>query len=204
MSKEVSKQVALQGPSITGTVTVSLIELDNLRANHAAAVKYASELEAKQGQVRVTVVERGSIGTYELDRYGRQRYVNDERYSEIAVHYKGLDEFREIIRQEENEKVINDMRTLQATIKDKNNSLLAANQQILDLESEIKKIKKTEVGALTTENKDLQQKVKMLESYKEKYEKQVSITDGINTRLAEVSRELEKEKRKKGFWSFLG
>lgn len=111
MSKELFLNLA--GPSITGTVTVGLLELDKMRLDHANAVKIAEELRNREKSVKVIIVEKQN--SFDYDRYGR-RFITDDKYIELSVDYKNLEDFRSLISQEEREKVTTELNNLNAEI----------------------------------------------------------------------------------------
>jgi len=96
----------LQPPQISGTVTVSLAEMDQLRQDHRNAIRLAQELEERQAVVKIIVTEEKQ--TMKTEYRGRDvvphSYPSFE-YIQKSVEYKGFDEFREIIRQEEFKKI---------------------------------------------------------------------------------------------------
>lgn len=86
----------ISGPSISGTVTVALSDLDKMRADHARLKAIASDLEAHQMEVKVTLSE--SKYTPTTDNYGR--WTNNYDYKEIGHEYRNLDDVREVVRQQ--------------------------------------------------------------------------------------------------------
>jgi len=129
----INSAVDLQMPGSAGTVSISLVQLDKMRADHANAVRYAKSLEEKQALVRVIYAEQKSV--YIGKGYGGAG-IYDNQLVEKSITYKGFDEFRGRIAAEEREKVAKELRTL-------NNSLIGANNEINKLEEDLNVVKKS-------------------------------------------------------------
>lgn len=110
---EIQTSTHLQMPSVSGTVTLSLAELDKMRADHISAVRLAQDLELKQMLVKFVLSDRSrSLKDNSIrDEYGRivshhVQEVDTERI--IDVKYINLESFRALITAEER-KVVQDL-----------------------------------------------------------------------------------------------
>lgn len=155
--KELISTDHLQMPRISGTVTVSLEEMDRMRSEHTQAVKVAQELESKQALVKITVEEERTTNKNIYHHGNILESYPIKEYIQKSVEYKGFDEFREIIRQEEFKK-------LEKQFSDMENNLNDCKKQSLDqgmLITEIKKERDTyfkqleKITAELTETKQL-------------------------------------------------
>jgi hypothetical protein len=110
---EIQTSTHLQMPSVSGTVTLSLAELDKMRADHVAAVKLAQDLESKQMSVKVTISEHSYGLTNNIVRDERGRLVSNN-FENVATEritdmkYINLESFRAVITAEER-KVVQDL-----------------------------------------------------------------------------------------------
>jgi chromosome segregation ATPase len=101
MSKEnaLATVQQLRGPSVSGSVTVPLAELDQMRSDHAAAVRAARELADKQAMIKIVVAH--------VAEGGRQRniLVEDDNLMEVSIMYKNLDDVRDALAKDARERV---------------------------------------------------------------------------------------------------
>lgn len=178
----------LQMPSISGTVSVPLSELDKMRVDHATAVKAAQELERHQSEVRIVYLEERVHTEYDYGRGGSEAYYNVKRLVEKSREYKGFDEFRETIRLEECNKYEERINTLRSDIDKKSKLIEAKNKANTELSDKVAKLE--EIADKYTELSDLHDIV--------------SSNLGVaNKRVSELFRENEELRKKKSFWSFL-
>lgn len=200
------QKIDLVGPRISGTVTVPLLELDKMRMDHSNAVKIASELTERQAMVKVTFVQRVSEYGYQSTGGGRNRYLKDDSLQESAVEYKNFDDFREIIRQEEHDKIHQQFLEFvrkQQELEDK----LVEKQKLLEkLNSDLTVAKKAN-GELITQNESLKKEVeittKKAVDLEIDYQNQVRISDGINESLKRSFKDLDECLATKSFWHYI-
>jgi hypothetical protein len=144
----------LQMPHISGTVTVSLEEMDRMRSQHAEAVRIAEELESKQALVKIIVEEVKNIMRHDYHGMHKLSSFPDTEYVQKSVEYKGFDEFREIIRQEEFkklEKQFSDMERSMEDVKKSSLDLISRNTAIKKEHDEVfKKLSDTTKELETT------------------------------------------------------
>lgn len=95
------KATELQMPNISGTVSVPLTELDRMRSEHVQAVKLAQDLESKQMEVKITILER--VQDFKYDSRGYRIPFTEDRTQQIE--FKNLDEVRADIRKSEELKI---------------------------------------------------------------------------------------------------
>lgn len=86
-------------PVISGTVTVSLSELDQLRANAVQAIKFAEMAALHEKEVKIVVVNGDN---------SNNKFLKSDGVKELQIHYKNLDDIREILRSEEKQKLQED------------------------------------------------------------------------------------------------
>lgn len=184
-----------EGPSISGTVTVSLAELDKMRADHAQAVKLAKFLEQNQAKVKLTVVEKKyvekKVEKIRSDRYGLNLYtypVMEEKYEELGSDYIGLDDVREVIRGEEVEK-----------LKDKLKEAEDTRVKCVELEVEISDLK-SEKRKLESDLKELNSKY---ESEKSELEAAKAQNDYNEKYAINLSNQIKELKSKSGLWYWI-
>jgi chromosome segregation ATPase len=183
----------LQGPKISGTVNVSLSELDQMRTDHAHAIKLAKALEETQMKVVIVYQERKTYEDFDRgSRFPTTRTVKEE----INREYKNLDEIRDVIAKEEFTKLENKITTLQndldKTRQDKieySNRLLDANTKVTK-STELLKEANEHVESLTIELKKTEEIVGL------QNENIAVLRDSI--KILEETVTLHKVKR--GFW----
>lgn len=95
------KATELQMPNISGTVSVPLAELDRMRAEHVQAVKLAQDLESRQMEVRITLLER--VQDYRYNSRGDRGHFIEDRTQK--VEFRNLDIVISDLRIEENKKI---------------------------------------------------------------------------------------------------
>jgi DNA repair exonuclease SbcCD ATPase subunit len=199
MKNELMKATDLQMPSISGTVSVPLDELDRMRAEHATAVKLAQELESHQMEVKIVYSERKQVVS-DYDHYGRARYTTSKEV--IGTEYKNLNDFRKQIHQEEFDK-------LQKKFKEQEQEITNHRNALLNLEKE-----KTEARRMVSEQK--QQIESLIKKEAELGDVSARLDDAINDiaqrdqiiKVLEIvvddlSNKVTRLERPKGFWGFL-
>lgn len=173
----------LVGPSISGTVQVPLIELDQMRSQHAAAVRMAKELEAKQPLVKVILGKMEPKKIWD-DYHGRYRTTGEQGWVQTGVEYKNFEEFREVISKEERAKVqqfVDELRTsANDAIKAKNTAQKHADERIREADDILFKSKK-----LTEE---------VFAKTKAEIEEIKALQPELNKKYAEAQEELEELK----------
>lgn len=188
-----------EGPRIQGQVSVNLADLDRMRADHAAAIKLATELQAQQKTVTIYVKEHFVGYHEETDYRGRRASYPHNDYRTIQTEYKGFDDVKEELKLE----VAKEYRDIAKKLQDRNRELGELN---LELDN---KLKTTETGLaafkveLTKADTDKAKLQKQIEDLTVELSGVKNINDGINKRLKEVSENLKAEQHRKGFWGFL-
>jgi len=171
-----------QGPAISGTVTVPLIELDKMRADHSNLKKIAEDLLSTQKSVRIVVEERKVSTKYVSNHYGSGgHWVSDPNYTELLVENKGLDEVTDILRKEANERV-------KTTIENLEN----LNEQ---LKEELKKLteKSTlEIMKLKADYSEKENDLKNVETIKKALENQKDINSHAELKYEKALNENKK------------
>lgn len=206
MSKELVRASELQMPSCSGTVSVPLAELDNMRAQHAKAVQVAKDLDEKQAMVKLVVTMQ------ELDRNG---YKLDKKTEKIE--YKGFEDFRANIAEEERKKLHDEIKSAHdsADTAWKNESNMhsqllgtakqrdAAVQKAQDLSGELGvansnlKLAETQIETAIKVRENLE---KQLIDLKEKYE---TDTVELNNRLTVANGRIKVIIHKQSFWYWI-
>jgi chromosome segregation ATPase len=197
--EELMKSSEISGPSISGTVTVPLAELDKMRLDHATLKKLCAELERTKMEVLVTVKEEVS-GTH-YDKRGN--YYPVTNYKTVAVNYRGLEDVKQIIRQELIDEDIVKAEALNkelADVKVKNSDIVKELQTTsINLKAQLEQIRadKAKLEQTLTEANNL---------IKEQEDRLADVTNSMSfwkQNAQTLSDRLDEEKKKKGFWSFL-
>jgi len=187
MSQEISIQASqLVMPSISGTVSVPLAELDRMRIDHANAIKLAQELERHQAEVRVIYMEVRTVPAFD---YSTGRYTNTKTENiEKGRDYKGFDEFKDTIRQEEYLKLEKEITTLQKNFDAANSRVRVLEKTLIELEEHKKNEEVLTLKLAETEE--------LLKFSKE-------LSDSLNSSVIELRAKVKYLEEKKGFWGFL-
>lgn len=185
------------GPNISGTVSVPLAELDKMRADHAKLKKITDELIAKQMQVLV-IVSREMFGS-SYDHRGRYLGEHVQGTKVISQEYKNLDEVKDDLKKVVADEYNNKYEKLEKEhyqLKNEHSDLKLEKDRIQD---SLKNIR-NELDAMTENfgKADIE-----LTECKENIINYKAQIEDINSRLKLALEDLEKEKHKKGFWSFL-
>jgi len=155
--------------------------------------------------VRVVIQELRNSGGTKLDK-GNYRYVVDENYIEKSVTYKGLDEFREIIRREEQVKIDQDMNLLNENIQEHRNINLQLGKNI-ELYKSQKAELKNEIDKLVAEAQELRGTIDIQKRNIEANEEHIkNLIDDRNKALEQASinlAETNKWRSKKSFWYWI-
>lgn len=207
MSNEIVKSAAELGmPLISGQVSVSLAELDRMRADHAKAVKLAQDLESKQRLVKVVVNERRRVATVVTDRDFRglpsSRAEIGEEYVTISTDYKNLDDVREAIRKEEYarlEQVIDEARNAESIAKvelERQRTDVAKLQKLLLQTDDMRATASRDSSKLKLENKALETR---LEHTLDELERVRSLFTDVTSVNEKLTAELHTVRKAKGF-----
>lgn len=188
----------LSGPTITGTVTVNLKDLDQMRLDHANALKLAQELSDKQMSVKVTIVER-SHGV----AYSSNRYVSDTKYEELGIEYKNMEDFRSMIALEERGKLTNELNKLNSEINRQAKKVGDLEVKLTNCDEERKKevTKNTllvqESALLEKINKNQEQQINDLGKIKNEL---TTINETQRTHIKKYMEQAHKWRKAKTFW----
>lgn len=169
------RAASLNLPRISGSVTVTLEEIDRLRAEHAAAVNLAKELEEHQAEVRVVVLEEFKNKTFAGRGIGTDgdNYIHYTDTKEISRSYSNFEAFRDAIAKEEFNKVENIITQLRKDLDE-------AREIILDKDESIRL---RDNGSVAT-HKELKVAKDVIETQdkqvKELQEKVIELTDSLN------------------------
>lgn len=126
-NEQMVRAESLVGPQIGGMVHVQLSELDRLRADYVRAVKTAQELASHAKEIKITISTGDS---------SKNKFVKDAGLKEV-LHYKGLDEVRSIIAEEEREKLVNEFTSLTKVLEQSRQETFAALEVQRDLKEQI-------------------------------------------------------------------
>lgn len=99
---------------MNATVSLPLSEIDTLRDNLEASQARVKELEEKQKAVRIEISER--VTTWEPQGY-LWRFVPTSKIIRKPPEYINLDEIIKPLREEEQQKVVDNTKRLEASIK---------------------------------------------------------------------------------------
>jgi chromosome segregation ATPase len=210
----IKKATELAMPGIQGSVRVSLAELDKLRSDYISAVKIAQDLENKQMQVKFIIAERrglfkatktynkrGELITSTLDN---GHVVETDR--DIHAEYRNIDHFRDVITQEETDRVKNlldekDRRITQLTNEnhEMQTKFKELNASILEKTARVNELAKQweEQNIRFTKNED---------DIKSANETIYNLRGSLAAAAGEceyLNKELNKWKAKKSFWFWL-
>lgn len=198
MKTDLVRTSDIPGPNISGTVTVPLAELDKMRADHATLKRLAADLESHQMEVKIILANQS------------QKYesIVGWRTSEevISETYKNLDEIKDLLRlnllKEDQIKSDELQRTLEKQMSVNTDNINLMRKSIIERdEVKIKTLAlQKEKDTITKERDDLLISVTAMQEKADALDK---LNEGFQANIARLSRELEKEKKKKGFWSFL-
>jgi chromosome segregation ATPase len=182
-------------PSISGTVSVPLAELDKMRSEHVTAVKLAQELESKQMLVRV---DYRNVDDYSWENGGMDRYGYPIQKKVLKVEkteYKNLDEFRDQIRSEEFDK-------LRDKFKKQESEIGSLKTKIIALEE----TKRKQADIIEQHRKAEEENLRLSElvSSSEKELTSVrAIAEGLRDSVKRLTEDNNILRHKKGFWGFL-
>lgn len=174
-------------PIISGTVQVSLAELDSLRNNHRKAIELARELEERQAEVKVILCEKRQVWEH---HYGENVLV--ERFTQTGVEYKNFEDFRAPIALEERNRVQKELEQQQKQITDKQKEIAELYEKVDKKQTSIEELQK-EIQRLVP----FEQEVSSLKLEIERLEK---IGAGLESSNNYLKVELNNEKCKKSFW----
>lgn len=136
MNTGMASVLQLRGPMASGTVQMNLHELDQMRSDHATAVRMAKDLESKAMSVKIVLQERK-----EYQRLNeRNRWVTDERLEEISVEWRNIEAFRCIIHDEEHKKVADEIAQLQSDIRQHVNAIRVRDDRAVETQAIIDRL----------------------------------------------------------------
>lgn len=199
------KASELSMPSISGTVSVPLTELDKMRHEHVTAVKLAQELESKQMMVRVEYVEGyENEPTGRTDRYGYPIYNKILKVS--RTEYKNLDEFRDQIRSEEFDKLQDKFRKQESEISSLKTKIIAL-EETKRKQADTVSAQSKEIAQLTVQHSKAEEENLRLSELVSSSEKELTsvraIAEGLRDSVKRLTEDNNILRHKKGFWGFL-
>lgn len=193
---ELVKASQLGLPHISGTVNVPLAELDRMRADHALAVKLAKELEERQAEVRVIYAQYEK--TYNgCDHYGNVRYSDE--LVEKKVEYKGFEEFRSRIADEEKAKVQKEITRLKDTLTATEGFSSKQGEELVKINSKNAELTKTLEERVADLNKALDE----ISMFKELANKDREYIEHLKSVQEELTQKLHISRNEKSFWYWL-
>lgn len=193
---ELVKASQLGLPHISGTVNVPLAELDRMRADHALAVKLAKELEERQAEVKVIYAQYEK--TYGgCDFHGNVQYRNE--LVEKKVEYKGFDEFRSRIADEEKAKVQKEITCLKDSVASIEAFSSKQGEELIKMTAEKKEL----VKALEERISDLKIITEERDQLKTSLESSNTEAEHLRFVLSELNKELHISRNEKSFWYWL-
>lgn len=194
----------LNGPTISGDVKVNLLELDRMRTDHAQAVKLAKELEARQMQVKVTVVKKTTEKGRDIfdNRWGLiklGREPDKDRFEQLSVDYLNLEDVRSNIEKEAKDR-------WQQKIDAANTKQNELQKELYDL-----KIERRNLGIELTSQRSLYKEIDTravnlqleLDQTIEDLKSWVVVLGNRDKEVAELKIQLVEEKKKRSFWFWL-
>jgi len=175
---EIAKVSDLKGPTISGTVTVSLADLDKMRTDHAKALSAAKVLEETQHQVKVILCERKFIPS----KYSYNNGYVESELVQTGIEYKNMDDFRDQIAKEEREKIRNIIEQKEIEIGNLNTKLIS--------ERELRE----KISVLNTAQKtEFSEKLKTTTESLSKSEKELKLANNRISVLEDEALEAKKE-----------
>lgn len=192
---ELVKASQLGLPHISGTVNVPLAELDRMRADHALAVKLAKELEERQAEVRVTYYEEEKV--LDFDSRGKSYYKT--KLTEKKVEYKGFNEFRDRIADEEKAKVQKEIDRLKDNLKTLEECWCSRDGEITKLASE----RDTLLVTIKEKTSELNKALDEISMFKELANKDREYIEHLKSVQEELTQKLHISQNKKSFWYWL-
>lgn len=186
----------LSGPKINGTVTVPLIELDQMRADHANAVMLAKELEANKMYVECKITSYEKVPYFDRYSYQNPAGYKEEKVSE-KITYRNLDEVREMIRGEEEKKVFQNLSDLRAEIINLRNKIETGKDQMTKKIEELKAAG-VQINTLEEDKKEVEDK---FEKLTESNKATLQSYDEIKTELERLQAAYAELKERKSLWS---
>lgn len=166
------KVTDLKGPTISGSVNVPLAELDQMRVEHAKALKLAQELDAKQSMVKVVYYQ-------EEQSYDSRGRVDVTKLVEKSREYKGFEDFRLSIASEEREKVSREISHLNNEVSKAYGEIDKYVRSIRDEKTKFNTLVE-DCNELSAEKKIVDSKLKVAESSVERLTKEL---DALNQEL---------------------
>jgi chromosome segregation ATPase len=210
----IQKATELAMPGIQGSVRVSLSELDKLRSDYISAVKIAQDLESKQMQVKFIIAERrglfkatktynkrGELITSTLDN---GHVVETDR--DIHAEYRNIEHFRDVITQEETDRVKNLLDEKDRRITELTNENSVLHTKFNEFNASISE-KTIRVNALTKQFEEEENKfaknTEKLKACEESIDNLSSCLNKSEHRCDILEKELTRWKSKKSFWFWL-
>ena len=198
MSKELVKASEIPGPpKIGGSVRMNLHELDTLRADYVKTLNLCKELQENQMNVKVTIEEKKHIRDFidGGDRYNgyKNRYTEHIEFLEIGHAYKNLDEIREVIRSEEEDKLLMEMDSLRNALRKSEEKALKFSEHIDTLNNEIQAYR-SRITTLEHQVKTDENTIKACTMKIEEEVKELQQSNEMNKRLLDAVEELKKQK----------
>ncbi len=189
-------------PTITGSVRVSLHELDKMRAEHAKAVKLATHLQEVQSEVTIIVKRWNEVSIPQSDGYydrkgtfieTDRRLVSDKKLVEVSREYRNLDEVKDSIKQEVEAKVDTEIKNLENEVsmwRQKYHEITEEKQRLIDTRVELSaRVKYLENQIRTDENTIIACTKKIEEESEE-----LRQANETHKKLLETIEELKKQK----------
>jgi len=224
MSEELMRVSDIPGPTVSGTVKMPLVEIDKLRADYLSAIKLAQNLEAKQGQIKITYSQGiDSIRTVEDQIWTPSRtgggehktIFRHEKFIEFVdnVEYKNLEDILLRLRQEAQANVKEEVEALKLAKSSAHVNCITAEGALEDYKNELPKLKtklrkefRVEAEALQTKYKDDHKKLSILRKQNKDLTVENNLLLSESDRVIKLSREIRhqlEDNSLRGMWKRL-